>query len=190
MMMPTRILLGLTIWSLVFFGVANVAPADATLRPGDQIELKLGGVPASEAMAVSGHYSIDGEGAINLPYIGRVKIAGLTSGVAQSTIESVYRKENIYTQPNVVFTMQPQARFVNVGGEVKTPQRVPFTADLTLLSSINAAGGFTPFADQRKVRLLRGSEVQIIDIKKVRAEPSLDLQLEPGDRIEVPLSIF
>jgi protein involved in polysaccharide export with SLBB domain len=49
--------------------------------------------------------------------------------------------------------------------EVKEPKRVPFTADLTVLGSINAAGGFLPFADQRKVRLLRNSDVQIIDVK-------------------------
>ena len=190
MAMRTRILLGLTVWALIFFGPTNMGLADATLRPGDQIELKLGGVPASETTTVSGLYSIDGEGAINLPFIGRLKIAGLTSGLAQSTIEGVYRNQNIYTQPNVVITMQAQARFVNVGGEVKAPQRVPFTADLTVLGSINAAGGFSPFADQRKVRLLRGNEVRVIDVKKLRAEPSLDLQLEPGDRIEVPQSIF
>jgi hypothetical protein len=35
--------------------------------------------------------------------------------------------------------------------------------------------GFSPFADQRKVRLLRGSDVMIIDVKKIRANPSLDL---------------
>jgi len=37
--------------------------------------------------------------------------------------------------------MQAQSRFVNVGGEVKEPKRVPFTDDLTVLGSINAAGG-------------------------------------------------
>jgi protein involved in polysaccharide export with SLBB domain len=57
------------------------------------------------------------------------------------------------------------------------------------LSSINAAGGFSKFAERRKVRLLRNNQVMIIDVTKIRANPSLDVQLQPGDRIEAP-SIF
>jgi protein involved in polysaccharide export with SLBB domain len=164
--------------------------ADATLRQGDTMDLKIGGVPSAEIASVSGQYTIDGEGNVNLPYIGRVKIAGLSPGAAQTMIEGVYKARKIYTNPNIVITMQPQSRFVNVGGEVKLPQRVPFTPDLTVLSAINAAGGFSPFADERRIRLLRGQQVTIIDVKKIRANPSRDVQLEPGDRVEVPQSLF
>jgi polysaccharide biosynthesis/export protein VpsN len=164
--------------------------AEATLRPGDMIELKLGGVPSTETQSVSGEYQIDGDGFVNMPNIGEVRIGGLSAAAAQTAIESVYRQKEIYTHPTIVITIQPQARFVNVGGEVKTPERVPYTADLTILASINAAGGFTPYADQRRVRLLRGSQVSVVDVKKIRANPSLDLALEPGDRIEVPQSLF
>jgi len=176
-------------WLLSFLLSTNVL-ADATLRPGDTMDLKIGGVPATEISSVSGQYTIDGEGNVNLPYIGRVKIAGLAPGVAQSMIESVYKARKVYTNPNIVITMQPQSRFVNVGGEVKSPQRVPFTPDLTVLSAINAAGGFSPFADQRRIRLLRGQQVTIIDAKKIRTNPSRDVQLEPGDQVEVPQSLF
>lgn len=188
--MNTKVWLWRAAWLLSLVFVSRVAVADAVLRPGDQIELKLSGAPPTEITSVTGTYTIDGGGYVNLPYISRVKIVGLTPGAAQSTIESVYKARAIYTNPTIVITMLAQSRFVNVGGEVKTPQRVPFTADLTLLGSINAAGGFSPFADQRKVRLLRGNEVTIIDVKKVRANPALDLQLQPGDRIEVPQSLF
>jgi hypothetical protein len=40
------------------------------------------------------------------------------------------------------------------------------------------------------VRLLRGNDVMVIDIRKARSNPSLDIPVEPGDRIEVPQSIF
>ena len=178
-----------TAWLVGFISLTNVL-ADATLRPGDTIDLKIGGVPQSEISAVSGQYTIDGEGYVNLPYIGHVKIGGFAAGAAQTMIEGVYKTRKIYTNPNIVITMQPQSRFVNVGGEVKAPQRVPFTPDLTVLSAINAAGGFSPFADQRRIRLLRGQQVTIIDVKKIRRDPSRDVQLEPGDRVEVPQSLF
>ena len=54
--------------------------------------------------------------------------------------------------------MQPQARFVNVGGAVRSPSRMAFTEDMTLLTAINAAGGFNDFADQKRVRFLRGKK--------------------------------
>jgi len=86
--------------------------------------------------------------------------------------------------------MPPAYRFVNVGGAVRNPSRVAFTEDLTLLSAINAAGGFNDFADQRHVRLLRGSNVKIYDVRKFRRDPSLDVGLQPGDKVEVPQSFF
>jgi protein involved in polysaccharide export with SLBB domain len=173
-----------------FFVFSDQASADALLRAGDTIELKLGGVPVAEQASVTGQYTIDGQGGINMPYIGRVRIGGLTPSDAQSVIQETYRSRGIYTNPNIVITMQAQSRFVNVGGEVKTPVRVPFTPDLTVLSAISGAGGFSPYADERKVRLLRGNTVTIIDVKKIRGNPSLDIQLQPGDRLEVPQRLF
>ena len=86
--------------------------------------------------------------------------------------------------------MQPQARFVNVGGAVRAPARIPFTEDMTLLTAISASGGFNDFADQKRVRLLRGSEAKIFDVRQFRKDPSLDPRLQPGDRVEVPQSFF
>ena len=79
---------------------------------------------------------------------------------------------------------------MNVGGDVKSPRRVEFTADLTVLGAINAAGGFTEFADQAKVRLLRDGRASAINIKEIRKDPSKDPRLKPGDTIEVPKSFW
>jgi polysaccharide biosynthesis/export protein VpsN len=176
--------------TLLIGACVATSAGEAVLRPGDTIELKIGGVPSNDTASVSGAYMIDGQGYVNMPNLGKVKIGGLTTGAAQGAIESGYRSHDIYTNPTIIITMQAQSRWVNVGGEVKAPQRVPYTPDLTILATINAAGGFSAFADQRKVRLLRGNEVMVIDIRKVRSNPSLDIPVEPGDRVEVPQSIF
>jgi protein involved in polysaccharide export with SLBB domain len=67
---------------------------------------------------------------------------------------------------------------------------VEYTQDLTVLGAISAAGGFTEYADQRKVRLIRQGRAQLVDVKAVRRNPSLDIQLLPGDQIEVPQSFW
>jgi len=175
---------------LLIFAVAGGAYAQATLRIGDPVELRIGGVPSEDQNQVNNTYSVDAEGAINLPYIGKVHAEGMTPAQLSRSIEENYRSGKIYTNPNITIIMQPTARFVNVGGSVRVPSRVPFTEDMTLLTAINASGGFNDFADQRHVRLLRGSEVTVYDVRKFRKDPSQDVRLRPGDKIEVPQSFF
>jgi polysaccharide export outer membrane protein len=119
-----------------------------------------------------------------------VKAAGATQAQFQSAIESAYKSQQIYTNPSITVSVASGARFVDVGGDVRAPQRVPFTADLTLLGAITATGGFTEYADQTKVRVLRDSQVIVISVREVKKDPSKDLKLKPGDKIEVPRSFW
>jgi protein involved in polysaccharide export with SLBB domain len=174
----------------IFFGAVGLTFGQATLRVGDPIELKIGGVPAEEQAQVNNTYTVDVAGTINLPYINKIKAEGLTPAQLARSIEEMYRAGKIYKNPNITILMQPTARFVNVGGSVRNPARIPFTEDLTLLAAINAAGGFNDFADQKRVRLLRGSEVKLYDVRQFRRDPSQDVKLQPGDRVEVPQTFF
>jgi polysaccharide export outer membrane protein len=176
--------------ALFLLAFAAGAHAQATLRIGDPVELKISGVPAEDQTQVNNTYTVDADAAINLPYIGKVHAGGMTPAQLARSIEEDYRSNKIYTNPNITILMQPMARFVNVGGSVRNPSRVPFTEDMTLLTAINASGGFNDFADQRHVRLLRGSEVTVYDVRRFRKDPSQDVKLRPGDKIEVPQSFF
>ena len=176
--------------TLVVFTPHLVLAQDALLRSGDTIELRIGGVPPEEVQQVTGTYAIDGYGYVNLPHIGKIRADQTTQSDLQRAIENAYRSQQIYTNPSITLTIPNTARFVNTGGEVKAPQRVPFTADLTLLGAISASGGFTEFADQKKVRLLRDGKVTIVNVKDVRKDPEKDIRLKPGDRIEVPQSFW
>jgi protein involved in polysaccharide export with SLBB domain len=168
----------------------RASASDAVFRSGDTIELRIGGVPAEETQLVTGAYTIDDEGFINLPHVGKIRAAGLSQAALQRSVESAYRSGEIYTRPTITVTVPVTQRFVNVSGDVRQPRRVEYTSDLTVLGAISAAGGFTEYADQRKVRLMRGGRVQIVDIKAVRSNPALDIRLLPGDQIEVPQSFW
>ena len=160
--------------------------ADATLRPGDTFDLRIGGVPGDEMAAISSSYTLDGEGYLNLPYLGKLQVSGMTPGQIQSLVERDYVERGIFTHPTITLSIAPSARFVNVGGQVKAPSRIPYTPDMTVFSAINAAGDFTEFAAQTKVRLMRGDKVMIINCKKIRSDPSQDVKVLPGDAIQVP----
>jgi protein involved in polysaccharide export with SLBB domain len=163
---------------------------DAVLRAGDQIEIRLGGVPAEEIAQVSAPYTVDGSGFVNLPHIGKIKAAGVTQGNLQNAIEGAYRSQQIYTNPSITVSVASQARFVNVGGDVKAPQRVPYTADMTLQSAVMACGGFTEYADQKRVQLMQDGKQSIHNFNDIRKKPSMDVPLKPGDNIWVPQSFW
>ena len=174
----------------LLLGFASFALGQSTLRVGDPVELKVGGVPVEEQQQLNNVYTIDSNGTINLPYINKVKAEGLAPAQLARSIEDAYRSNKIYTNPTITVVMGATSRFVNVGGAVRSPSRVPFTEDMTLLAAINAAGGFNDFADQKRVRLLRGKEAKLYDVRQFRRDPSLDVKLQPGDRVEVPQSFF
>lgn len=188
MKIPTKtsflVLSGALLLAMTAFG------QDAVLRPGDQIELRLGGVPSEEISQVNGVYTVDGDGFVNMPHIGKVHAAGSTQSQLQAAIEGTYKAQQIYTNPSITLAVPNAARFVDVGGDVRSPQRVPFTADLTLLGAITASGGFTEYADQGKVSLLRDGQVIMVNIKEVRRDPTKDIKLKPGDKIQVPQSFW
>lgn len=188
--MNIRSLLRIAFCASVVLLPVPASAIDATFRVGDTMELRIGGVPSEETQLITGSYTVDGEGFINLPHIGKIRAAGLSQAELQRSVEAAYRGGEIYTNPSITIAVPTVARFVNVSGDVRQPRRVEYTTDLTVLGAISAAGGFTDYADQRKVRLLRGKEVRMIDVKAVRSNPSLDIVLLPGDQIEVPQSFW
>lgn len=182
--LPAVLLFG---FSVVF--AAAQSPTVA-LRSGDTIDLRLGGVPSDEISAVSSSYLIDEEGYINLPHIGKIKAAGLDQGRLQNVVEQTYKSQQIYTNPTITINIPKTTLFVNVDGAVRSRMRVQYTTDMTLLSAINAAGGFNDFANPRKTQLIRDGKSQIIDVRAIRQRPELDIPVKPGDQIYVPESFF
>jgi polysaccharide biosynthesis/export protein len=162
---------------------------DVALRTGDQLTIRLGGVPMEEINQVSGIYTVDGKGDINLPYLGKIHAGGLKQADVQSDIESAYKTRGIYSNPVITVSVQFD-RLVDVSGEVRVPQRVHYTPDLTLLGAISATGGFTDYVDETKVAILRNGTRTLVNIKKVRKNEVPDPALEPGDKILVPKSFF
>lgn len=177
---------------LLALGLLAIAPAcfaQATLRQGDALEIRLGGLPTEEIQQFSAVYTVDDSGSINLPYIGYMKAVGLLPNQLQASIEKKLRDDEIYTHPSITVVVQA-TRFLSVGGSVRAPGRVPYTADLTLMAAINGVGGFNDFADRKRVRWVHEGKVQVIDTRKISKDPNLDVKVFPGDQIEVPQSIF
>lgn len=170
-------------------GAIHAQQAEENLRPGDQINLRISGVPQKDIVEISGLYTVDGDGVLRLTHIkGDIKAAGLRPSVLAKNIEAAYREAEIYTSPRISINVDGGTtglRFVSVAGEVKGTGDVPYRPDLTLLSAISARGGFTDYADIKSVRLIRGNKTTKHDMRAISKNPSLDPKLRPGDKIIV-----
>ncbi len=161
----------------------NPIPGAALFRPGDVFELRLSGMPAEDALPFALQFTIGTDGFVNIPLGGLVRGAGLTQSQLESAIEKRLVEREIFTRPTATINVAPQSRFVTVGGQVRVPQRLPWTADLTLLSAISAVGGPADFAGG-KIKLTRAGKVEVFSKKDLDRRPEKDPRLLPGDQIE------
>ena len=102
-------------------------------------------------------YFVDRAGYIDFPVIGRVKVGGLTLGVAHDTI---LNRILPYVSDAVV-----SLRFLNLKitmlGEVSQPGLVRISNKrVTLLEAIGMAGDLTPYADRTNILLVREKDGQ------------------------------
>lgn len=162
------------------------AQAVATLRMGDVFEMRLSGMPQEYATEFALQYTVGQDGTINVPLIGEVKAAGLTSTQLERTIQTRLVSGKIFTQPTVIINIASVARYVSISGGVRSPQRLQWTADLTLSSAIGNCQGISDFGSDKGIQIIRGSKiVGVYNLKDIRKDPSKDPQLLPGDQVLV-----
>jgi protein involved in polysaccharide export with SLBB domain len=156
----------------------------AQLRPGDSLVIALQGVPDPSANPVQ----IDDQGLISLPFIGAISAAGASTAELSQRIRETYIARKIYTSVDV--SVSVTERYVYVGGEVQRPGRIIWTPDLTVAKAIQSAGGFTLYAKETAVSLVRDKTAYPIDVKLAQKNPTQDPRLVPGDSLQVPRSPF
>ncbi|MEX2044732.1 MAG: polysaccharide biosynthesis/export family protein [Opitutus sp.] len=186
--LPAMVLWGLTGCGTTFNGTANpqipVPATTAQLRPGDSLNIALQGVPDASINAVQ----IDDQGLISLPYIGTLTAAGASTAELSQRIRETYVARNIYTTVDV--SVSVTERYVYVGGEVQRPGRIIWTPDLTAAKAIQSAGGFSLYAKETAVTLVRDNQAYTLDVKLAQLNPNQDPRLVPGDSLQIPRSPF
>ena len=163
-------------------------PASGDLmRPGDKITIQLSGVP--EQQGYIKELQIPSSGEVNVDLLsGSFPAAGRTPSELSSDISSAYKNQKIYTNP--IVTVIPGDRYINVGGDVRAPSRVVYSADMTVMTAINSCGGFTEYARKNAVRILRGQQMIQVDCVRAALDPGADPPVYPGDQIYVPRTML
>lgn len=138
-------------------------------------------------------------GDVELPYLGRFPALGKTCRQLSAAIKTELEK-TYYFQATVIVALDLLAKStgrVYLVGQLRVTgaQEIPSDEVFTLSKAILRSGGFTEFADMRRVKLTRmGTDASgkpqrfVVNVNDIleNGKSHLDLKLEPGDLIFVP----
>jgi polysaccharide export outer membrane protein len=132
------------------------------------------------------------DGNISLPLIREIKAAGLTPLQLEEAITE--RLKGFYENPNVsVNVMEANSFKVYISGEVRRQGVYKLGEETTILQIIPMAGGFTEWAKENKILIIRkenGEEKRFtVNYKKaMKGDSGSNVILKPGDTIVVEAS--
>ncbi len=170
-------------------GGTNGATADvdqfSRLRVGDLILINFSDIqmppPKQEV-------NIPDSGVITLPFNVHVKADGKTTTELEKEIRDAY-VPSLFV--NLTVTVRTEQRVYYVDGEVRRSQSWPYIGETTVLRAIANAGGFTEFANRKKIELRRQNGQRFfVNYYKALKDPKLDLPVYPNDHIIVGKSAF
>ena len=102
---------------------------------------------------VSG-YTVDTDGYINFPVLGKIKVEGMTREQIAEYLTGQLKEQELIKDP--VVTVEFMKLGVSVLGEVNRPGRISINRDnLTILDALSEAGDLTIFGKREKVLVLR-----------------------------------
>lgn len=170
---------------------ANISPASmvdpATYIIGSEDVLQI---TVWKEPTLSGTIPVRPDGNISLVLAGDMAAAGRTPMELASEIEAKLKK---YVQdPNVsIIVTGVNSHRIYMVGEVGHVGAIPLTAGMSPLQAIAAAGGLSPFANTKKIYILRGEQGQQKKIPfnykaALKGESQQNITLLPGDTIVVP----
>ena len=145
-----------------------------TLGPGDRLRVITYGEEQ-----LTGDFIVNDAGNIEVPLLGTVKTAGLTVSQLQDEMVEALKSRELIKTPSVAVEVS-QYRPIFVLGEVTRPGSYPYQPDMTVLTAVALAGGFTYRAVKATQSVTRAAEGQATES---RASPQS--LLRPGDVVSV-----
>lgn len=191
------------------------APPPDSARPGDSSGISVNPLAVSAISAPSGYrlatddqiaievygedelrtaVRLNADGAVSLPLLGPVHLAGLTLNQSAARLTELYSKDYIVNpKVNVMLMSYAKRRFsvlgqVNRPGSYEMPEGSPSGIDM--LEAIAIAGGYTRIAAPERITVKRRDQVLRVDAKRLARESGKGFSVQPGDSITVGESIF
>ena len=160
----------------------NVGPS-YIIGPGDELRLQISGQINQQL-----NVTVDRTGAISLPGIGPVHVAGLPfgqlGGFLHDQVGKIYRNFDLSVNLGALRTIQ-----VFVVGQARRPGSYSVSSLSTLLNALFASGGPLPQGSLRDIQVKRGGQVvthfDLYDLL-LHGDKTHDVSLATGDVIFIP----
>lgn len=148
------------------------------LGAGDKIAIYVFDEPD-----LSMEYTLSDAGTISYPFLGEMRVLGMTVGTLENRIMDGLRGPYL-VDPKINVTIKEYRQFF-IHGEVEKSGGYPFQPGLNLRKAISIAGGLSERASEKKIFVIRES-----DPAKARQSIGMDDPIYAGDIITVEQSFF
>ena len=151
---------------------------DYLLDTGDRLRVFVYGQPNLSRL-----YTVDHEGYIVVPLIGKVQARGSSVYALAARIRSRLAAEYV-RDPKVTVDINQNRPFF-IMGEVRQGGQFPYVSGMTVKTAIAIAGGYSERATKKAARITRrvNGMVEVLEVPSVYV-------IKPGDVIEVPERFF
>ncbi|MBL9009699.1 MAG: polysaccharide export protein [Alphaproteobacteria bacterium] len=168
-----------TIWEVGpggLFSGASPSSAVAAAAGAEQSGSQTSTIPAQV---------VGSDGAISIPFVGRVRVAGMTPQGAEAAIRSGLQGKAMEPQVLVSVTNNVSGT-VSVMGEVTGGARIPLSLrGDRILDVIAAAGGIKTPVHDTTIQLTRNGRTAAVPLKALLDDPRENVYALPGDLITV-----
>jgi polysaccharide export outer membrane protein len=166
----------------------QIVADDYRIGPQDLIEIQVFGIENLKR-----EVRVNSRGAISLPLIGTVILAGLNSQEAEALIAAKYEKDYLQDPQVSVFIKEFTSQRITIEGAVNKPGIYPIKGQTTLMQAIAIAGGQGQLANLSEVMVYRreGNDKKIMtfDLIKIRGGETEDPSLVNEDIVVVKRDI-
>jgi len=176
--------------SMSFLSSQERRSLEYKIGPQDLLEISVFGL---DEMNKTVRVSEDGD--ITLPLVGAVVVEGLTKSEVEQKLARLLKEKYLQDPQVTVFIVEYQSKRVSIIGAVKEPGRYELVGRQTLLHMIAQAGGMTKETGD-EIIVVRTEEdgtsksLRIsIDDLILKGDPSLNIPLEPGDIVNIPIDL-
>lgn len=126
---------------------------------------------------------VNGQGTINYPFLGEIRVAGLTVNALRDEIEGRLKPDFLLDPQVTVQVLEYRKFFVN--GEVQRPGGFSWQPGMTVRKAAALAGGFTQRASRSRLFIIRDA-----DTEKKPVQVEIDAAVAPGDILTIDQSFF
>jgi polysaccharide export outer membrane protein len=182
----------MAVWASVFFccgaWLGGLHAEEYRIAPPDVLEISIWGEPELQRA----NLVVRPDGKVSFPLVGDLDVAGKTTAEVKEQLESAIQQYIPQASASVIVAQMGSMQFY-VLGKVARPGMFNIATELNVLQALSMAGGFTPFAKEGDVVIVRtepgGRTVRLpFDYNAVKAGKNLEqnITLQRGDVVLVP----